>query len=80
MAKPATLWTVRAPAISKPIDLVKWMTWSLWALAAALVIAGIAFLSGYLFGVHSAIVTIRHDQAMIVHLNNLLQATHLSGH
>ena len=80
MSKTATLWTLRAPAIKKPIDTVKWITWGLWAFAAALVIAGLAFLSGYLFAAHSAIGTIHHDQAVIAHLNTQLQAAQKSAH
>ena len=79
MSKTAVLWTLRAPATKKPIDTVKWITWGLWALSAALVIAGLAFLSGYLYAAHSAITTIHHDQAVIAHLSSQLQASNQPG-
>ena len=67
---------VSAPTHHRP-DIVRWFIVGSLTLGALAILAGLAFLSGYLAAVHNATITIRQDQAAIVRLNNQLQHAHV---
>lgn len=76
MSKTARIHTKAPVPNRRRRDVVRWFILGSLTLGALAIIAGLAFLSGYLAAVHSAAITIRHDQAVIVGLNNQLQHAH----
>lgn len=77
MSKPARLRadTATIPDHPRP-DVVRWFILGSLTLGGLAIVAGFAFLSGYLAAVHNATITIRQDQAALVRLNNQVQRAH----